>query len=173
MRFGNRFHFVQLFQKELSWKETKMNNSWFYMTGKFTLRFEPLSCAKMQKRQNELLKTCIFELFKNYFCILNLDWQMRAGSLVGDLWTGVNALEIINYFNKIREFSWNASKKFVEEIFYTWWQMHFSPEMPQNRTYSISVFSRFQIDHVFFLEMPHFFMFVFPKIPHFPISFWN
>ena len=37
------------------------------MTGKFTLRFEPLSCAKMQQRQNELLKTCIFGLFKNSY----------------------------------------------------------------------------------------------------------
>ena len=44
-----------------------MNNSWFYMTGKFTLWFEPFSYAKMQQRQNELFKTCIFGLFKNSY----------------------------------------------------------------------------------------------------------
>ena len=37
------------------------------MTGKFTLRFEPFSYAKMQQRQNELFKTCIFGLLKNSY----------------------------------------------------------------------------------------------------------
>ena len=40
----------------------------------------------------------------------------------------------------------------------------FFPEMPQNRTYSFSVFKSITY---FFLEMPHFFMFVFAEMPHF------
>ena len=41
----------------------------------------------------------------------------------------------------------------------------FFPEMPQIEHSHFRFFSRFKID-VFFLEMPHFFMFEIPEMPH-------
>ena len=43
----------------------------------------------------------------------------------------------------------------------------FFPEMPQIEHIHSRFFSRFKNDQVFFLEMPHFFMFVFAEMPHF------
>ena len=61
-----------------------MNISWFYMTGKFTLRFELWSSTKMQRRQNELSKTRIFGLQK--LKILNLFNLSGQRSINGRKW---------------------------------------------------------------------------------------
>ena len=45
--------------------------------------------------------------------------------------------------------------------------MQFFLKYPKIEHILFQCFYRFKIDHVFFLEMPHFFMFVFPEMPHF------
>ena len=162
--FLETFHqMITQFIKHIKSLSKKM----IFMTKKFFINQKMSNMLKM-------LKVVIFdaENFKDGVKMIKLT---KCFSPNGErkLWMILKSDKMGCVVMMVREVSWNAPKSIWRGYFSRESICIFSWNASKSNILIFGSFLVFKSITCFFLEMLHFFVFVFPEIPHFPIWFWN